>query len=131
MGAKAGAPRPKARRQPNKHGEAAADGQFPAWDETLAARIIGKTLLVGITLTDPDGSVAEDSEFHGIIIAADRRRGIAIACQGANLGRRCTMPPVLEALEPAEPGTYRLRTTAETLVDPDYTMMWTVSRRPS
>ncbi len=37
-----------------------------------------------------------------------------------------TLPPVEEAFEPAPPGEYRLRTTGEVVVDPDFTTSWTV-----
>jgi len=112
-------------------GQSADDPDGRPWDAALALRIIGKTVLVGITVLAPDGSIADDAEFHGIIVEAHRERGIAIACRGANLGRRRIVPPILGALEPASPGRYRLRSTAETVIDPDYTAMWTVHRRAS
>jgi len=36
------------------------------------------------------------------------------------------LPPEPEAYEPAPPGEYRLRSTGEVVVDPDYLTTWTV-----
>ena len=101
----------------------------PEWDEELAERIIGKTLLIGITYVDPGGSVMERVQFHGIVVEAKRGHGISIACQGENVGRRYTVPPDLRSFQPAEPGEYRLKSTGEIIKDPDYTSSWTI-RRP-
>jgi hypothetical protein len=38
-----------------------------------------------------------------------------------------TLPPILEAFEPAEPGEYRLRSTGEVVVDPDVLAKFRIS----
>jgi hypothetical protein len=109
----------------------APDDERPSWDDELAARIIGKTLLIGITYCHPDGSVREQKQLHGIAVEADPNRGVSIACQGENIGRRYTVPPDFRSLQPAEPGEYRLKSTGEIIKDPDYTSSWTITRPKS
>ena len=41
------------------------------------------------------------------------------------------LPPHLEAFQPAEPGEYRLRSTGEVLVDPDFVSTWTIEKDDS
>jgi len=96
------------------------------WDEDFAAQLIGKTLLIGVTYLDAGGAVREQVQFHGIVVEADPARGITISCQGSDIGRKFTVPPDLQAISPGEPGEYRLRSSGETVIDPDYTASWTV-----
>src|SRR5262249_7651833 len=98
----------------------------PPWDEDFAAQLIGKPLLIGVTYADAGGSPLEKVQFHGIVVEADPARGITISCQGDNIGRKFNLPPDLRSISPAKPGDYRLRSTGEVLVDPDYTTSWTM-----
>jgi hypothetical protein len=101
------------------------------WNEQFATDLVGKTLLIGVTYLDAGGSPVEQVQFHGIVVEADRGRGITIICQGEQVGRRFTLPPHLEAIEPAKPGEYRLRSTGEIVLDPDFTTSGTVQRPAS
>ena len=49
------------------------------FDDEFAERLIGKTLLVGITHEDHNGRYLRRSQFYGRIIAADRRQGYVSA----------------------------------------------------
>jgi hypothetical protein len=44
----------------------------------------------------------------------------------ADNGEIFTLPPAPEAYEPAPPGEYRLKTTGEVVVNPDFTCVMTV-----
>jgi len=103
----------------------------PPWDPEFAARLIGKTLLIGVTDLDAGGSPVEQVQIHGIVVEADAHCGITISCQGDNAGRKFNLPPSLEAIVPAKPGEYRLRSTGEIVIDPDYTTTWTSRKRAS
>jgi hypothetical protein len=105
--------------------------QRPEWDAEMADSVIGKTLLVGITYLDPDGSETGRDQFHGIIVEASEEHGIVIACQGDRLGERRSLPADLTAVQPADPGHYRLKTTGEVIIDPDFTTTWTLRRSAS
>jgi len=75
----------------------------------------------------PDGEVAQ-RQFVGILSSADPVLGIGFSLDG---GGSYQLPPDGSALEEARPGSYRLRSTGETVVDPDYTCSWTVYRNAS
>ena len=105
-------------------------GDESPWDAPFAADLIGKTLLIGLTRLDAGGSVVEQVQLYGIVTEASPH-GITIICQGDNLGQKFTVPPDLSAIVAAEPGSYRLRSTGEVVVDPDYTASWTTQPRAS
>ena len=93
----------------------------PFWDEK-ARRLIGGRVLVGVTYVDHAGALLEQSQFHGVIEAADRD-GITVRRDD---GETKWLPPDLRAFERADPGEYRLRATGEVVVDPDWLSAWTV-----
>jgi len=103
-----------------------ADGR-PPWDQEEADWFIGKYVLVGITYLKSDGETAkEQAQYHGRIVSADREKGFAIECEGAWAGRTMGLPPVTQAFFPANPGEYRLRSTGETIADPDLVTTWSL-----
>ncbi|MDF7774697.1 hypothetical protein P1X14_05515 [Sphingomonas sp. AOB5] len=98
----------------------------PEWDEGRGAALIGAIILVGITREGPDATTQE--QFFGTVDKADAR-GIELLLGGSRAGGRYRLPPDLRALAPAEPGSYRLRSTGETLENPDFTATWTIVAR--
>jgi hypothetical protein len=70
----------------------------------------------------PDGEVAQ-RQLVGTLSSVDPVRGIGFSLDGGGTYR---LPPDGRALEEACPGSYRLRSTGETVVDPDYTCTWTI-----
>jgi len=101
---------------------------MPDWDE-----LPGKTILLGLTFTDSEGDVIEQVQRHGIVQSANRAGGIAtrlIAPGQPWDGELYVLPPDLDAVSEASPGAYRLRSTGETIVDPDLLASWEI-RSPS
>jgi hypothetical protein len=101
---------------------------MPEWNE-----LIGKTVLLGLTFTDADGELREQTQRHGVVEVADADQGIAIrlVAPGQSWDRDLYwVPPDLSAFAEAAPGAYRLRATGETVVDPDFTSTWEI-RAPS
>ena len=97
---------------------------MPDWNE-----LIGKTVLVGLTFADADGDVRERVQRHGVIETADPEEGIGIRllAPGQPWDRELyRVPPDLQAFKEAPPGAYRLRSTGETVVDPDFTSTWEI-----
>lgn len=94
----------------------------PPWDHAQAEKLRGSTVLVGLTLNEPSGQRLE--QFYGTVMSADPIEGITMRLEGSRSGEVYTLPPDLRAFFPAKPGTYRLRETRETVVDPDYTATW-------
>ena len=89
-----------------------------------SAELLGACVVVGITRLDHGGRVVEQSQFHGRIVRATRVEGIVVVNAA---GEELKLPPDRGAFIPADPGDYRLRSTGEVVVDPDYTVTWTVT----
>ena len=97
---------------------------MPDWDD-----LAGKTILLGLTFADADGNVLELIQRHGVVESADREHGIATRLVGPGRpwdGELYVLPPDLEAVSEAAPGAYRLRSTGETIVDPDLLASWEI-----
>ena len=91
--------------------------------------LVGKTLLIGLTFTDPDGDIVEQTQRHGVIETADSERGVGTRLVAPGRpwdGEVYWLPPDLDAFNAAEPGVYRLHATGETVVDPDFTTTWEI-----
>jgi len=87
---------------------------------------IGKHLLIGITFLDAEENLIEQYQTHGKIASIDDSQGIVI--EKAD-GTGCyAIPPDLNALHPAPAGEYRMRTTGEIVVNPDFISTWTVDK---
>ena len=92
--------------------------------------LIGKTVLLGLTFTDSDGDVIEQTQRHGVIAAADPDTGVSVRFVAPGRpwdGELYHLPPDLRSLREAAPGAYTLRATGETVVDPDFTWSWVIS----
>ena len=96
----------------------------PEFDAALAATMIGKRVLVGITVEDRRGQLKRQEQFHGVVVAASRESGIQLELQGARAGESKWLPPATNFYERAAPGIYKLRGTGESVSDPDYTCTW-------
>jgi len=83
----------------------------------VSISMLGKQVLVAITFKDAAGHDIEYFQTHGRIVEVDAVRGIVLEKTDGFLFH---LPPNLEWLKPARPGSYRLKATREVLVDPDY-----------
>lgn len=99
------------------------------WDDELAAALVGKTLLVGVTYCTADDQVVRREQFHGVVISADPRQGIVLELDGARRGERHDLPPMTQVFQRARPGEYRLSATGEVVHDPDYLATYTIYPR--
>ena len=87
---------------------------------------LGKVVLVGVTFCDAEGHEIERRQFWGIIMGLSDHGWLEIAAEGKNRfgdGELFEIPPILQA---ATPGTYRLHSTGEAVVDPDFTCTWEI-----
>lgn len=100
-------------------------GERPPWNESAARRLLGKDVLVGLTFERPSGGVIVQVQLHGAVTRVDAHHGIGIKRRGS--GELFWLPPDLRAFEEAAPGEYRLRSTGETVIDPDFLTAWTVT----
>lgn len=91
------------------------DGE-DVWDEEFASDLLGCTLLVGITYVDHDEQLVRRQQVFGTVISADPLAGIVI--RQSDRGD-FTIAPILDAIDPAQPGIYQLADEDETVEDPD------------
>ena len=99
------------------------------WDDDFAATLVGKLVLVGLTYAAKDDTVLRREQFSGLVVSADRSRGILLELEGARAGETYALPPQTSVLMAARRGEYRLSATGEVVVDPDYLVTWTVNPR--
>jgi hypothetical protein len=96
-------------------------------------RFVGKTVLLGLTFTTADGELVEQLQRHGIIEEVDAESGIAVRLVAPGHpwdGELYRLPPDVSNLVDAAPGAYTLRSTGETVVDPDFTASWEIRSPP-
>lgn len=85
--------------------------------------LLGKTLLVGLTYESSQGMITEQTEYYGTVIGIENDC-VVVRPEGQE---QCSvLPPLLDAYEKSIPGTYTLRSTGQTVKDPDYTCMFIV-----
>lgn len=98
----------------------------PEFDSQKARELIGKHCLVGLTYCDKSGKEIEQKQFHGDIIMASEQEGIVLRLRPS--GEEFKLPPDLRAFLPAKPGTYTLKNTGETVINPDLLTTWTINK---
>jgi hypothetical protein len=94
-------------------------------NESRARFMVDKRALVGLTVLSQSGDLIEQSQFLGTIADVDPARGIELVLDDQS---SYWLPPDVRAFQEAPPGEYTLRSTGQTVVDPDYVSTWTVTR---
>ena len=89
----------------------------------LPESCVGKRVLIGMTYLDYDETLIDREQLHGVIVRADDE---VIAVKLADTDEEFALPPDLTALEEAPKGEYRLHSTGEIVVDPDFLVSYTV-----
>jgi hypothetical protein len=95
----------------------------PQLDEAKAAEYIGKTVLLGVTYLDHEEKLIEQRQWVGTILTFSNAEGIRIKLRDSD--EPYCLPPDPRGIHKARPGVYRLRSTGEEVVDPDYLATWT------
>jgi hypothetical protein len=100
----------------------------PQWDQDEADGLVGQLVLARITYVAADGkTVTSQVQCWGRIVSA-KPEGIAFVCEGKLWsGQTVTLPPHLSAFQSTGHGTYRLRSTGETVENPDLTTSWRIT----
>lgn len=86
--------------------------------------LLGKVLLVGITYYTHDEQLIEQKQYYGEVVVANEEY---VQIRREN-GELFALPPDLRSTHPAQPGEYKLRSTGEIVVNPDYLATWQVFR---
>lgn len=97
------------------------------WSEGMAAAILGAHVIIGLTFNTRDGQCERYEQMHGRIDVADPVRGICVALEGLRKGESFWLPPDTRGFAIARPGAYRLRSTGETVSNPDFTAQFTIT----
>ena len=102
----------------------------PSFDLEQAKSMLNKHVLIGLTYYDHEGKFIEQKQIHGKIISVSQK-GFSIKLEGLRSGETYNLPLDLRSFQKARPGTYKLRSTGEEIVDPDYLASWNVYKPPS
>lgn len=86
--------------------------------------MIGKTLIVGVTYLTHEDEFIERKQFWGTVVSANQS-GILLK-QGN--GEVFSLPPDLSSTTIALPGEYRLKSTGEVVINPDYLTTWIINK---
>ena len=86
--------------------------------------LLGKVLLVGITYYTNENEWIEQKQFYGTVIEATD----SIIRIKQKDGAEFTLPPDLSSTKKARPGEYKLRSTGEVVIDPDFLATWNLIR---
>jgi hypothetical protein len=68
-------------------------------------------------------------EAHGRVVAGDERNGIWLSLEGRRTGEEFNLPPDTRSFQRARSGEYRLLSTGETVVNPDFTVTFSIRRQ--
>lgn len=88
-----------------------------------AEELLGTRVLVGVTCVDPEGDLLARFQTHGVVSEV---RDDAILLTRED-GRVFGLPPAPELFEQAEPGSYTLSESRESVEDPDFLVSLTVT----
>ena len=99
--------------------------QMPPYDDAGAAALIGKRVLIGVTSLDHTGGLIGQWQFYGEVAHVSREEGITVVLEGNRDGETYVLPPCTTAFKPAAEGIYTLRSTSESVENPDYTVQLT------
>ncbi len=98
---------------------------YPNFDKKLSKEIIGKSVIVGYTHLKTTGKLDRQEQKYGIVFKSNEKEGVGIQLHNSN--EIIWLPPDLRSWKKAQPGTYRLRSTGESIVNPDYLTTWIVN----
>ncbi len=86
--------------------------------------LIGKTILIGLTYFTADNKFIEQKQYWGTVTESSEEKILVRLKSGELFG----LPPNLSSTRVAPPGEYRLRSTGEIVVNPDYLTTWNINR---
>ena len=87
-----------------------------------AKKYIGKCLIIGVTYKDSKENVLSQKQYYGEIVRIDNTS----ICVKTKENQEINFPPNIDAIIKAPKGGYKLRSTGEIVIDPDYMATWSV-----
>ena len=89
---------------------------------TSAGELIGKTVLIGITRYEANGDYVGQEQMFGTIMDVNDRTIEIVLDNGVPY----SLPPDTRPFQPADKGEYRLRSTGQVVIDPDYICTYSI-----
>jgi len=86
---------------------------------------LGTSLLMGVTYLDSSEQLIEQKQMFGTIERINDNEGIVVRLDS---GDEFKLPPLLKSLQPAPKGEFRLRSTGQIVIDPDFLTTWTSTK---
>lgn len=86
--------------------------------------IVGKTLLIGLTYYSSEDEFIERRQLWGTVTEANESH-IYVK---QNNGEIFSLPPDLSAISKSPLGEYRLHSTGEVVVNPDFMTTWSITK---
>lgn len=96
-------------------------------DENKIKGLLYKYVIIGLSYIDKDESVIETVQLHGRVMRINSTEGIVV--QREDKQEEYKLPLDFGAFLPAQSGEYKLNTTGEIIVDPDYVSSWSIQKR--
>ena len=87
--------------------------------------LVGKTILIGLTYFEADGTFIEQKQMFGTIKHFDKNNGVSVELED---GGSYSLPPDSKAIAPAKRGEYHLRASGKIVKDPDYLCTYTITK---
>src|SRR5256885_14044718 len=103
------------------------EGEGSNYDYEKAALLLGKNVLISITVNDSNDRLIRNEQYYGAVVEVDEKSGITISLKGFKEGQVFKLPPATHAFHQADRGSYTLKETGEEVVDPDFTSAWTLT----
>jgi hypothetical protein len=96
--------------------------ETPPFDVQIASQLVGRRVLIGLTYVEAGQDDRHDQK-HGVVEYVSEG-GVTIRLSD---GGTYSLPPDLRPWQSAPPGEYRLRSTGEVVIDPDFIANWRVT----
>lgn len=102
-----------------------ADGttsDSPPFDVQIASQLIGKRVSIGLTYVETGQDDRHEQKLGVVEDVSEGGVTVRLSDGGTD-----SLPPDLRPWQSAPPGEYRLRSTGEVVVDPDFIANWRVT----
>ncbi|MEX2415221.1 MAG: hypothetical protein WD424_03680 [Paenibacillaceae bacterium] len=96
-------------------------------DENKMKSLLYKYVIIGLSYIDKDDNFLETVQLHGRVMRINSTEGIVV--QREDKQEEYKLPLDFDAFLLAQSGEYKLNTTGEIIVDPDYVSSWAI-RKP-
>lgn len=97
-----------------------------AIDENKIKSLLYKYVIIGLSYIDKNENVLETVQLHGRVMRINSIEGIVV--QREDKQEEYKLPLDFDTFKLAQSGEYKLNTTGEIIVDPDYVSSWSIQK---